>query len=215
METIDIELYDYYPMPLTIDLNDLYLSSMKNFEYETLYNFFNEENITKEEDWDYFLTSYTTRHNLVEVHMDFYFRRQHKTAPLLEDTILLFGKYLQNDCFLLKYLKKYRRHRHSVIGIKKIERIIEDRTNIVFYITLKKEPFVEKPKPKPKLITIPDCCICLDNDKQTFKNSPYKCNHKNVCIECFNKLVNTKNECPLCRGKCKSGRNSTFNLVNI
>ena len=146
METIDIELYDYYPMPLTIDLIDLYLRSMKNFEYETLYNFFNEENITKEEGWEYFLTSYTTRHNLVEVHMDFYFRRQHKTATMLENTILLFGKYLQNDCFLLKYLKNFRRHRHSVIGIKRIERIIEDRTNIVFYITLKKEPYVEKIK---------------------------------------------------------------------
>lgn len=215
METIDIELFEYDTTPNSIDITELFYRDKRNYEYEALCKFYNQENITNDSNnWFYFLTTYSMKKDNVDrSYTSFYFRREDKTNTMFQHTIHIFGKYLYTNTFLSKYLRKYKSHRHSVIGIKRIERQVDNKTNIVFYITLKKEPYVEKPQPKYKLIELPYCCICLDIDRQTFKNSPYKCNHKEVCIDCFNKLVGMKNECPLCRSKYKTNRNNIYSIV--
>jgi hypothetical protein len=52
-----------------------------------------------------------------------------------------------------------------------------------------------------ELELLPKCCACYEENKQTSTTGYFQCNHKIICNECYDKLLNIC--CPYCRAKKK------------
>jgi hypothetical protein len=156
--------------------------------YECLYELFKEEDIQTDNNYDYFLTSYKKKQTY-GLSVKFYLRRKNKNTSF-DDTHsieTLKGIYnLEGEEHI--YLKKY--SKNKVLGIKRTE-----YDNIVYFYVV-----VEDQRIKPNIIILSnECNVCYDTNKETYKDGFFKCNHNELCLECYSKLIIKR--CPICRKK--------------
>lgn len=156
----------------------------ERLSYECLYEFFKETELN--DDYYYFLTSYKKKQTY-SLKVKFYLRR--KTKHLTFDdthTIEVLHVNFSLDGKEHNYLKKY--PKNEVIGIKRTE-----DTNIVcFYVVVKDQSI------KPITTTLEtECQVCYEINKNTLQTGFFCCNHKELCIDCYDGLISKK--CPICR----------------
>lgn len=54
---------------------------------------------------------------------------------------------------------------------------------------------------KRETALIDECSVCYENDKKAYIK-PFTCTHKDLCVDCFEKLKDPK--CPMCRADIKN-----------
>jgi hypothetical protein len=166
---------------------------LERLSYECLYEFFNDTQLNTHNEYEYFLTSYKKKENY-GLRVKFYLRRKKKTITIDDThTIETLKGFYCLDGEEHTYLKKY--PKNKVIGIKRTE----DVNLVHFYVV------VEDQRIKPDIINlINKCNICYETNKDTYQNGFFKCSHKEICLECYNKLAVKR--CPICR-------NNLLNLI--
>jgi hypothetical protein len=178
-------IYDYSKDYVGYD--NLSKKNMKKerLSYECLYEFFNEEKNKIENKYEYFLTSYKKKSQGLNV--KFYLRRRTNNSYDDSHTIEVFNVVYMLDGEEHKYLKKY--SKNKVIGINRKE---DDDGVVYFYVV------VEDQRIKPNTIKLNcECNICYEPNKDTLENGFFKCNHKEICINCHKNLQ--VKICPICR----------------
>jgi hypothetical protein len=108
------------------------------------------------------------------------------------DHIISFSRYLNTNVSDDRDDKKMYRKNNFFIPLKLGKH--ENDDFIVFYIKVKSISSYLSETRKPC-----ECNICLELKTEYYKETPFLCNHNDVCVDCSINIFKSANTCPICR----------------